>query len=410
MTTSIAVIIPTRNRADLAIEAVRSLLAIPDARLRVIVSNNSSEEHAHQLEQFCERTADARLVHMRPPRELGMAEHWDWAIQQALIRSEATHLALHYDRRISTPALALLLDRTARWPEMAITYHLDAVYPAGPRFYVHHVPWSGGLYAIRTARALQLASRGLLTDRWQAFPVLVNCATPRSIFERIRSRFGNICDSTTPDAPFGLRLCAVEEQYLHFDMPLGIHYGYQRSNGLAYLRGDLSPTFADFMRLFGNRPWLDAAPIPGLSLGQNIFWHEYALARRQSGEEKFPPIDMDAYLKDLARGLASVSDPARRTALRELLAGHGWREEEPAAPPAAPASPPGLIGRLRRRLALLRDGLVSLRVEHLYVEPADLSRVGFRREVRALRYARKFSAPPVAETDFLAPFEPVRIQ
>jgi hypothetical protein len=410
MTTSIAIVIPTRNRADLAIEAVRSLLAIPESRLRVIVSNNSSDPtHVQQLTRFCEQTADARLMHIRPPHDLAMAEHWDWAIQQTLERSDATHLALHYDRRVSKPALRLLLDRTTRWPERAITYYFDSVYPVPPRFHVHQIPWSGGVYEIRTARALELASRGLLTDRWQAFPVLVNCVTPRSIFERIRARFGNVCASTTPDAPFGLRLCALNEHYLHFDMPLAIHYAFGRSNGLAYLRGESSsPIFGDFLRLLGDRPWLDAAPIPGLTLGLNIFWHEYALARRQSGEEKFPPIDMDAYLNDLSRGLSAISDAAKRSEMRELLLSHGWREEEPIAP-----SPPvqrGLIQRVRGRLSSLQGKLALLRADHLYVKPSDLGRFGFKSEAVALRHALRYPSAPIAENDFLSPFEPVRIQ
>lgn len=398
MSTSIAIVIPTRNRADLAIDAIRSLLAFADSRLHVVVSNNSSEaEQVRQLAELCERAADPRLVHVRPPRSLPMAEHWDWAVHQALDRTDATHVGLHYDRRVSKPALHRLLDLTAQWPELAITYYLDAVYPAASRFYVHQMPWSGGLYEIRTARALQLASRGMLTDRWQAFPVLVNCVTPRSTFERIRRRFGDICTSTTPDAAFGLRLCALDERYLHFDMALGIHYAYKRSNGLAYLRGDASPVFVDFMKLFGDRPWLDAAPIPGLSLGQNIFWHEYALARRMSGEEKFPPIDIDAYLKDLARGLPAVSDPVKRAEMRDALVQHGWREEEIAAPPPPPRK------TLRRRLE-------QLRADHLYIKPIDLHEYGIAREARALQYAQKHRRAPIDENEFLAAFEPVRLQ
>lgn len=409
MSISVAIVIPTRNRADLAIEAIQSLLAISDARLgAVIVSNNSSEpEHIRQLADFCERSPDARLVHVRPPRSLAMAEHWDWAVRQALARPDITHVGLHYDRRISRPALALLFDRVMQLPAQAITYYLDSVYPVASRFYVHQMEWSGGLYEIETARALQLASRGQLTDRWQAFPVLVNCLTPRAIFERIQQRFGNICTSTTPDAAFGLRLCAVEERYGHFDMALGIHYAFERSNGLAYLRGELSPTYADFLKLLGDGPWLEAAPLPGVSLGQNIFWHEYALARRRSGDEKFPPIAMDEYLKDLARGLDAVHDQARRAELRELLIDRGWREETAVAAPA-PAPRPRLKARLSARLMLLQRRLMMLRADHWKAKASDLAMLGFRRERAALSAARMFSPPPVSENDFLAPFEAVR--
>lgn len=404
MKTSVAIVIPTRNRADLAIAAIRSLLASSDPRLlHVIVSNNSSEpEHVRQLADFCAHSADARLVHIRPPRPLPMAEHWDWATQQALERSGATHFALHYDRRVSTPRLRRLFELTERWPDVAITYLLDAVYPLPPRFVVQQPAWTGDLYEIRTSTALQVAARGMLTDRWQSFPVLVNCVTPRAVIDRVRERFGDVCASTSPESCFGFRLCATEERYLHFDAALGTHYGYARSNGLGYVRGETSGTFADFVRLFGDRPWLEAAPIPGLSLGQNTFYNEYALVRREAGTERFPPIEMDGYLRDLARGLAWLSDPARRAGMREVLVRHGWTGDaaEHDVVPAAPPSP-SLTERLRNALARLRADRLPLR-------RGSLSAIGFNEEARAVRYAQTFPPPPVAENGLLAALEPVR--
>jgi hypothetical protein len=407
---SIAIVIPTRNRADLAIEAVRSLFAVADSRLQIIVSNNSSDpHHVEELERFCERSSDVRLIHVRPPKSLAMSDHWDWAIERALDRRGVTHVGLHYDRRLTKPDFGGLFDLIAQRPDRTITYYLDASYPAGSRFYVHHMPWSGGLYEIETRRALHLASRGQLTDRWQAFPVLINCVTPRAVLERVRARFGSFCVSTTPDAAFGLRLCAVEETYLHLDRPLAMHYAFERSNGLAYLRGELSATYADYRSLLGDRPWLDAAPIPGLSLGQNIFWHEYALTRRQAADARFPPIAMDAYLDDLARGLDAVGDPVKRSELRNVLLSHGWRQPSSVSTASDPR-PPSLMKRLRTKVQSLRLSARQLRADHVFVRPEDFSQVGFKLEARALRHGVEALIPPIRENEFLLPFEPVRIQ
>lgn len=402
MTPTVAIVIPTRNRADLAIAAIQSLLAIAGSRLQIIVSNNSSEpEHVQTLEKFCERLAEPRLLHLRPARALSMADHWDWAIEQTLARSDATHLALHYDRRISRPELSRLLELSARWPECAITYPIDFVYPAPQRFRLQPRSWSGNLYEIRTSRALELAARGSLTNLWEAFPVLVNCITPRSVFERIRSRFGDVCASTSPESCFGFRYCALEERYLHLDRPLGIHYAYERSNGMAYLRGEESGTFADFVSLLGDRPWLDAAPIPGLSLGQNIFYHEYETLRRSAGKEKFPPIEMRGYLNDLGRWLPWIPDPVRRAAMRDLLVKHGWREDEEIALPA-----PSARVRLRDRLSRKWK---SLAAHPPPVPPTPPDPLDFELESDALHHALMQQALPSAENDTLAPLEPIRI-
>jgi len=404
MTISVAIVIPTRNRADLAIEAIRSLQAIADDRLtQIIVSNNSSDPaHVRRLADFCERSADERLLHLRPPGPLGMAEHWDWAIERALEATEATHLGLHYDRRVSKPELTMLFDAAGERPEVPITYRIDLVHPAPERFFVYQMQWTGGLYEVRTERALELASRGLLTDLWQAFPVLVNCLTPRSVLEKVRTRFGSFCASTSPESCFGFRYCAVAKSYLHFDVPLGIHYGSARSNGMGYLRGDGSGAFADFTRLRGDRPWLDSAPLPGLSLGQNSFYHEYALARSQAGGEAFPPIEMQGYLNDLARGLPWIADPERRSEARALLVGHGWREDE-APGQWVPPPPLSMAERLGKALNLFR-------ADHLSVKPADPFTIGLKSESRALRYARKHKRPAAATDDFIAALEPMRLQ
>ena len=34
------------------------------------------------------------------------------------------------------------------------------------------------------------------------------------------------------------------------------------------------------MQWWGDRPWLDAAPIVGLNMGQNVLFHQYELVRR----------------------------------------------------------------------------------------------------------------------------------
>ncbi len=400
--TSVAILIPTRNRADLAIEAIRSLLAVDDPRLvRIIVSNNSSEpEQVRLLAEHCGRSPDPRLLHIRPPRPMPMAVHWDWAIGEALAHSEATHLALHYDRRISKPELGLLFDVAARHPDRPITYLIDQVLEWQGRFFVHKMEYSGGAYEICTARALELASRGLLTDLWQAFPVLVNCVTPRSVLEQVRSRFGDYCASTAPESCFGFRFCAIAESYVHFDRPLGLHYATARSNGLGYIRGETSGAFGDYLRLHGDRPWLDAAPIPGLSLGQNIFYHEYRLVQREAGDSRFPPVDMEGYLKDIARGLFWISDPDRRAEMRSVLVGNGWDGQ---------AGPPALA-----RHAWIRDrlkaGIDRLRVDHLSVRPEDFTSVGLRSEARALRLALEHVQAPSAHDAFLTPLEPVRLQ
>lgn len=406
MTVSVAVIVPTRNRADLAIAAVQSLLAIDASRLaHVIVSNNSSEPGDERgLADFCKKSTDPRLIHLRPSMSLAMADHWDWAIQQSMARCDATHFALHYDRRISRREFPLLFDLAEQWPEVPITYLLDLVYPAPVRFRASLMPWTGGTYEIRTARLLELMARELVPDLWPCVPALANCLTPRAVFERIRDRFGNVCASTTPETAFAVRFCAIADTFVHFDRALAVHYGVARSNGVAYMRGDTSGTFGDFMAMWGDRPWLEAAPIPGLNIGHNTFYHEYALLRR-TDEERFPPIEMEGYLASLARGLYWIDDPAHRAKMRDVLVKHGWTGGE-----AAIASVPRHGSTVRRRVRTLLDRLEQLRVDYVRTGAGDIARAGLKSEAKALRLALDYSPPASPDDSFLPALRPVRLQ
>ena len=137
----------------------------------------------------------------------------------------------------------------------------------------------------------------------------------------------------------------------------------------------------------------------GLNLGQNIFYHEYMLVRREAGQDRFPPVEMEGYLRDLARGLLFVSDPGRRSEMRDVLVSHGWKDD--SEPPAAPSRP-----HLRERL---RARMNHLRADYLSARPTDLATIGLRSEARALRCTLSHSPAPTPNA-FLTPLEPLLLQ
>src|SRR3954466_10998454 len=211
-----------------------------------------------------------------------------------------------------------------------------------------------------------MASEGRIAEMGHSFPILSNCAVPRTVFAEIRQRFGAICDSTGPDAAFTFRFCALAESYMHLDASLSIVYATYRSNGAGYLSG--RPTdYDEFKRAWGDRPWLDAVPLPGLDLGWNALFHEYELVRREVGDDGIPPLSTQGYLHGLAHGLRYVEDGARRTELRALLEGQGWRgEAEPVVAPAV-RTLRSRVGGLRRRKSVVRflDSTLGVKPTHI---------------------------------------------
>lgn len=407
MSASLTFVIPTRNRAQLALCAATSLLDGSGDEVRVVVSDNSTDERqAAWLERSCTRLATTRLTYLRAP-ELTMPAHWDWALEQALARVDTSHYSIHYDRKVAKPgATRFLLEAIGRQPAHVVTYLIDQVNEQSPCWVLWQTPWTGGLYEIETARVLEMVSGGKIAAMGQSFPILSNCAVPRQVLERIRDRFGDLCDSTGPDAAFAFRFCAVESSYMHLDRSLSVIYAMPRSAGAGYLSG--KPTdFQDYVRSWGDRPWLDAVPLAGLNLGWNLLFHEYELARRAVAGHGFPPLSKEGYLQGLADGLPMVEDPDQRERHTALLESHGW--QRPLHEDGTPRPAPRIRGALRSRLAALarRPGMVLALALVFRVMPEHITGFSFASEARALRFAMRLPRRRVAHHAYLDWHSPV---
>jgi hypothetical protein len=385
----IAAVIPTVDRGPVAIEAVQSLLD-QDCAVEIFVSDNSASPD-DALRELCRVSS---VHYLRPEREMVTPQHWDWAIRQAMERSNATHFTVHYDRKVSKPRhLGMVQSIASRSPEEVITWPHDYVAGTPPPLRLWQAPWSGNVYALRSARIVQLTAAGRAgAISSHALPLLSNCLVPRAVLSEVIARFGNLCDSTTPDSCFAYRFFAVRERYLHFDRALGVLHMSHRSTGLGYMRGG-GGDFDEFRRRWGDRPWLDAAPVPGLDLGLNMLYHEYELVRRATGE-RLPPIDRTAYLADLAGGLPLVGDPETRAALRRVLADAGWRGSETRG----------------RVTAFMRHKVLALLDERLGIRLPGITGRVFRDDREALRHALTHPRPRRRHARHLALLEPEPVE
>jgi hypothetical protein len=376
VTAAIAAIVPTRNRAELAMRAVRSLLD-QDCEIDIYLSDNSASPDA--LRDYCAKRR--RVTWLRPPRELSMPEHWEWAIGEAMARSPATHFTLHYDRKASKPRHWGELQRLAsRNPDLLITFANDQISHHPPPLRLWQAPWTGKMFRLATATVAALIAQSRIMEVLHAVPALSNCLIPRTVLETISGRFGSVCSSTGPDSAFLWRFLALHERYLHYDRAPGVVYASHRSNGLGYLRGT-GGDFADYRKTFGERPWLDLAPLPGVNLGQNMLYHEHERVRRETGD-RLPPLDRAAAIADLGRHLAMIEDPEGKAELRRLLAAEGWAGRE-ADPPPAPTPEAKEWEREQR-----------FRMRWFGKAPPTITGFSFRDDKEALRYAMRFPRAP----------------
>ena len=388
---SLAVVIPTRNRASLAIDACESLLRQTACSSHVFVSDNSTDPaERHRLAEYCGRADRQRITYLRPPEPQVLPTHWDWALRTAMERSRATHFTLHYDRRITKPgALAALCEVIAAFPGDVVTWTLDLIVTSAGRYTVWQTPWDGRVYRIETSRVIEMTATGELTRMAQAFPILSNCAIPRDVLAAIAERFGSVCDSTGPDSCFMFRFCAIYDHYIHFDRTIGIVYATHRSTEVGYLRGK-GGDFDDFAKSWGDRAWLSAAPIPGLTLGLNMLFHEYELIRRATGLPGFKPIERNGYCRALASALTAIDDPARVGELRQVLVAYGCKQSD-----VGEAEEKWARRLLRRGAKWIRRGDSRVLLRTLHTLMGHISGFSFADEQTALRQSMAWSRKPL---------------
>jgi hypothetical protein len=339
------VVVPTRNRARLAMNAVRSVLDQPVDDLRVLVSDNStSASDLTELASFCNTLGDSRLRYVRPPQPLAMPAHWEWVIEQALADYAADHFTYLTDRMMfRTGALREVLALAALYPDKVITYNHDRICDDARPIRVEQYQVTGKLLEVDSRRFVSLFADAVLHH---GLPRMLNSIVPRRVFVAIRGRFGNVFTSIAPDFNFCFRCLDLEESILFYDKSPLFHYALDRSNGASASRGESTPDTDDFAANLpvDNAVRNYATPIPSLITSTNAAYNEYLIYKQETGSAKFVDVDVQKYLRANAVEITDVRDPQLRAEMQALLVKHGFREEQNGGPERP-------LGALRARLS-----------------------------------------------------------
>jgi hypothetical protein len=314
----IVVLIPTRNRASLAIAAIDSVLASEISGIDVVVSDNSTDElDIVQLAAACEARSVRRI---RPAQPMAMAEHWDWALREVLKDRHVSHIAVLTDRMMFMPrGLLAVAQVVAEHRDAVVTYGHDGLSDDRSPMELYQLSWTGRLLEV-PARVLQdMAARSMHGALESVVPRLLNGVTPRDAIESVLARFRSICaDAIAPDYAFAYRYVAIGAGILHYDRPVLLSYGYDRSNGTSARRGRLTADHADFLAGLDDRGVSYAAPLPGAPGAMNVIVHEYCAVREKVGV--LPPIDLARYAQLLATEAGGMDPGPIREALEAAVA------------------------------------------------------------------------------------------
>jgi hypothetical protein len=323
----ILIIIPTRNRSDLAIRAVSSALSAPRELVpSVVVSDNSTEPaHVDFLREFCDRQTDPRLRYIRPPKPLPISDHWEWAMESNLGSTGCSHFMFLADRRLfRTDLFGGLLPILERYPDKVVVSRPEAVADNTHPLRTLYVEHSGRTLLIDAFALADAIAR--CTNMIEYTPTQMMAVCPVGVAWEVRRNFGAYCGSVSPDYCFGFKVLRVVDQLVIYDQPMTIAYASDRSNGIAFTRQQTNPASQDFLRDYAGA-MCKLTLLPTVKTGYNSMYHEYEFVRRESAGRPLPEIDRASYLQLIAWEIAIfVEDPNMRAALlREVAAAGGPR-------------------------------------------------------------------------------------
>lgn len=320
----LTLVIPTRNRADLAQAAFNSVLDQGAGSVRVLVSDNSTDPAEREtLAAATERLGPGVVEYVSPPEPLAMTAHWEWALGRALADPGTTHVGFLTDRMVlRRGCLRVLEGLLRRHPGEVVSYDHDELIDHSPPIRLLQHEWSGQLLRIEAQHLADLGARGEFP---YCLPRMLNCAVPREVIEAVRERFGSAFASISPDFCFAFRCLDTVESILFYDAACLVHYSLDRSHGYSYARGAATADRRDFVRELGPRRMNDSTPLPDFDGIGNAMFNEYFFVLNDPRSRRLRPPPWHAYLQALAGGMRYIDDSRDRELAMRRLAQEGWR-------------------------------------------------------------------------------------
>jgi hypothetical protein len=325
----LAIVIPTRNRAQMAVRSADSALASIGNRddVAVIISDNSTDPVESSILDAYMAASDPRVVLIRPSSPLSMTAHWNFAIDHAMTSTDCTHVTFLTDRMlVREPGMHQVLDVLAAFPDDMLSFTYDRIEDVRLPVIYRPLPRSGELLRIESAQLLAMSARMVFPS---CLPRMLNSIAPRQHLENIRLRFGNVFASSAPDFCFCYRTLDLRQSLLFLDRSVLINYGQGRSNGSSFARGVMTRDSDDFVQNLGAGGMNHAAPLPEFLTVGNAVVHEYCVGKRASRSGKFPELTDTAYRDMLAAEVRQYVDPQLTRESLAKLRQLGWADRWP---------------------------------------------------------------------------------
>lgn len=314
--------IPTRERAEFLAPCLRTVTAVRDADLEIIVSDNASSDNTRAV---VEAAGDPRIRYLNTGRRVSQRQNFETAIAAArgdyvmVIGDDDAVLARQW------PRLRVLLERerpsALSWP--ALFYHWPAPekYGGGGRLRLSRATLFGDPMR-RSAEQQMRAISTLERSREDFSPKLYHGFLSRGVLEALKAKTGHYLISGQIDAYIAAAALRFLPDYLYLRHPFSMLAMGPKSGGSSiaaqHRAGDANDTARRVAEEAMADPVIEPMTMPFPALGL-YFLNGVEQARRHVFGGDFP-LDLGAYLGWIGSQLDAVPREERQRGL-DLLAG-----------------------------------------------------------------------------------------
>lgn len=222
-----SVIIPTKNRPELLVDAIESVLRQDFFDYELIISDNYNDDRTKAaVETFL---GNPRLHYVRTDRELNMPDHWEFATSRGrgrfiLVLTDRSVLKQGALKHINRELVARPNIRVCSWRWTLFDEDLSVEF--GDRK-TRGTDYESILCAEEVAQNFTLQKRNTLYQ----LPRGLNSCYDAELSRQIRDVYGTLFRPISPDYTSAFLLLAHVDSILYINRPLFISQGLRVSNG-----------------------------------------------------------------------------------------------------------------------------------------------------------------------------------
>lgn len=300
--TFFSIIIPTRNRPELLVSAISSVVSQTFLDREIIVVDNSDNDYSVLNRKICESFKE--VVYIRTGG-LNMADNWDYAFSQA-----------------SGEYVCLLSDRL-KWASATL---LKRAYEAIEITDASVITWkwcndpvSGCLPVKRSGLLGLFSSEDILNSfnnmDWITYTYMaprgLNSIAHKNVLSKIRDRVGRVCLLTSPDYTSSFNILLATEFIAHVDENEVYSGGGEVSNGQKNTNNYASSK-ASLVALDVDEKYFDALPLKFMTVRNSLVADYMNVTRKWGVGRRFTNLNVAGYFDWVKADILQLTETPRQ--------------------------------------------------------------------------------------------------